>query len=205
MPLIVEDLEFSYGPRKILNRFSLELHERQMVALMGPSGTGKSTLLGLLVGHLTPAHGTITYPSSLVRNGVLERKRIAWIMQSANIFGRRTALENVMLPLRLSAVSKSEQVRRATDALELVNLTERKHDRGAKLSGGEKQRVAVARAIAVQSSLLIADEPTVALDRANRESLIAALKQSAHAGAIVLIATHDPEVAEACDLVVNLQ
>lgn len=205
MPLIVEDLEFSYGPRKILNRFSLELHERQMVALMGPSGTGKSTLLGLLVGHLRPEHGTITYPASLVRNGVLDRKRVAWIMQSANIFGRRTALENVMLPLRLAAVSKGEQIRRATDALELVNLTERKHDRGAKLSGGEKQRVAVARAIAVQSSLLIADEPTVALDRANRESLIAALKQSARAGAIVLVATHDPEVAEACDLVVNLQ
>jgi|SRR5690625_3836185 len=204
MPLLIEGLSFSYGEREIFRDFNVELHEQKMTALMGPSGSGKSTLLGLLVGQLTPHSGRIEYPTPLLSRSRVDRSRIAWIMQSANVFGRRTAFENVILPLRLKYASGEEQKARGAQALAAVRLTERANDRAGKLSGGEKQRVAVARAIAMQAPLLIADEPTVALDKTNRTSLIKALRQCALSGAIVLIATHDPEVAEACDSIVTL-
>lgn len=204
MPLTLNNVSFSYGKRLVLDSLDLEINEGNMTALMGPSGSGKSTLIGLLVDQLKPATGRIQYPPQVKDNGTLRKQEIAWIMQTANVFTKRTARENITLPLVLRGIPKEQREKRADNALHMVNLKARSHDRAGQLSGGEKQRVAVARAIAMESALLIADEPTVALDKKNREALIAALRQSAASGAIVLIATHDPEVSDACDEIIQL-
>lgn len=204
MSIVITDLEFAYGLRTIFDGLSCRFDEGAMTGLVGPSGTGKSTLLALIMGHLKPRAGVVSYSRELTRGGAIDPARVAWVMQTSNVFARRTALENVALPVRCGGVGADESADRAVIALDSVRLTERRHDRCGLLSGGERQRVAVARALATQAPLLIADEPTVSLDQANRALLVEAIQAVARAGRIVIVATHDPAVYRACDTVVEL-
>lgn len=204
MPIIVTDLRFAYGPRMIFDRLSCRFQPGAMTGLVGPSGSGKSTLLALLMGQLSPDNGSITLPPELCRGGRVDASQVAWVMQTSNVFTRRPARDNVALPLRCGGVARHLADRAAVSALTTVGLGSRAHDRSGLLSGGERQRVAVARALATGAPLLIADEPTISLDHANRDLLVTALRSAAHAGSIVIVATHDRAVYDSCDALVML-
>jgi ABC-type lipoprotein export system ATPase subunit len=204
VPLTVADLHFSYGARVIFAGLSCEFVEQQVTGLVGPSGTGKSTLLAVVVGAERAASGVVHYPPALLHNGKVLSDQIAWMSQSANLMLRRSALDNVILPLLGRSVARGDAVALGHNALASVGLSGYGERRCAELSGGERQRVAMARALAMGAPLVVADEPTSSLDRANRLLLLDALHAVARAGAIVIVATHDAEVIEACDRVVDL-
>lgn len=204
MSITVEEVSFAYADRPVLDRVTAHFPSGSMTAVMGPSGSGKSTLIGLLIGQLTPTQGAVSFAEELrADDGSLDRAKVAWVMQAATVFARRTALDNVALPLRLADIDDTTAARRAIDALAAVGLEDIHRPTGA-LSGGQRQRVAVARALVVRPPLLIADEPTVALDKENRASVVAGLRAVAQQGAVVVVATHDAWVADECDAVVTL-
>lgn len=204
MSIVVSELSFAYGVRKIFDKFSCRFDDARMTALVGASGSGKSTLIALLIGQLAPASGLVSYPGSVLTGGRIDPQRIGWVMQTANVYPRRTVLDNVALPLRVVGQSRKSAQSHAQDAIDRVGLGGRGRTRCGLLSGGERQRVTVARALAMKAPLLIADEPTVSLDHENRDLLVDTIRQAADAGAIVIVATHDPSVYERCDAVVRL-
>jgi ABC-type lipoprotein export system ATPase subunit len=162
------------------------------IALVGPSGSGKSTLLHLLAGLDAPTVGTVDWPAL----GTLAELRpgpIAVVFQGPSLLPPLTVLENVALPLVLDRVTDAEARRRAREALELVDLGDKLPE---EISGGQAQRVAVARAVVGEPQLILADEPTGQLDRANGAGVIDVLLAAAdHAEAALVVATHDPTVA----------
>lgn len=204
MPIDVTGIAFGYPGRPIFDGFSCHFAEGELTALVGPSGVGKSTLIALLIGQITPSSGRIDYPSRLLRGGRVDERRVAWIMQTANVLARRSALDNVSLPLVAAGAARTIASRRAAAALAEVGLAAMQGQTCGVLSGGERQRVTVARAVASDAALLIADEPTVSLDHANRDLLVATLRAACNADVIGIVATHDPAVYEACDRVVRL-
>jgi ABC-type lipoprotein export system ATPase subunit len=204
MPLVVSDLSFGYPGREIFSGLSCEFCEGELTALVGPSGVGKSTLIALLMGQLAPTGGTIGYPRGMLRFGKVDVRKVAWVMQTANVLPRRTALDNVALPLVAAGQPRDGAVRQAAAALAEVGLEPAEHRMCAVLSGGERQRVTVARSIASAAPLLIADEPTVSLDHANRDMLVASLRAACCPSVIGIVATHDPVVYESCDRIIRL-
>jgi ABC-type lipoprotein export system ATPase subunit len=189
----VTDLTYAFGERVLFRDLSWTARAGTVVALMGPSGIGKSTLLALLAGHLTPASGQIHL------GGTPE-----WIMQSAPLLERRSAIDNAAVGLLVQGIPFSEATKRARSALESFGLADVAGVRAARLSGGERQRVAVARAVMRGAAVILADEPTASLDPAARESICDSLLRAANEGASVVIATHDPAVSSRCDQVVRL-
>lgn len=184
----------------------------EMAAIMGPSGSGKSTLLALLGGVETPTEGHVLLEGvdlaslSDDQRTLLRRRRIGFIFQSFNLLPILTAVENVALPLELDGVSSAEARRRAMEMLELVGMENRHHHVPSHLSGGEQQRVAVARALVIQPALLLADEPTGNLDSVNGQRLTALLRRlvDEHHQTIVMV-THDPEVASHADRIIHIR
>ena len=185
-----------------LDDVSLSVGEGRFVAVIGASGSGKSTLLNLLGGLDTPSAGTIEIDGALI--SAMDREALAryrrhgagMIFQSFNLVPARTALENVELPLVFAGVEKAERRKRAAELLERVGLTARAAHRPAELSGGEQQRVAVARALANGPRLLLADEPTGNLDsRTSREivGLLAELNRVRNL--TVVMVTHEEGLA----------
>src|SRR3954453_3329967 len=166
------------------------------VALMGPSGSGKSTLLHLMAGLDDPTVGTVSWPaigpSSSLRPGP-----VAVIFQGPSLLPPLTVEENVALPLILAGVGDTAAPPAAREALERLGLIELADKLPEEISGGQAQRVAVARALAGEPTLIIADEPTGQLDRANGPAVVdVLLTAAAHAGAALVVSTHDPTVAE---------
>ena len=194
-----------------LRGVNLGVRKGQMLAIMGRSGSGKSTLLTLLGGVDVPSSGQVLLEgvdlATLTddERTLIRRHRIGFIFQQFNLLPILTAEENVALPLELDGVPSAEAHRRAGDMLELVGMgTRRKHIPG-KLSGGEQQRVAVARALVIQPAILLADEPTGNLDSANGKRVTRMLRNlvEEHGQTIVMV-THDPLVADQADRVVHL-
>lgn len=184
----------------------------EMVAIMGPSGSGKSTLLALLGGVEVPTEGHVLLEGvdlaslSDDERTLLRRRRIGFVFQSFNLLPILTALENVALPLELDGVSSAEARARALDMLALVGMESRHHHLPSHLSGGEQQRVAVARALVIQPAILLADEPTGNLDSVNGQRLTALLRRlvDEHRQTIVMV-THDLEVASHADRIIHIR
>jgi putative ABC transport system ATP-binding protein len=179
-----------------------------MLALMGPSGSGKTTLLMVLGCLLRPTQGEVWVQGQALsrlterERSYLRLARMGFIFQSYNLFPALTALENVTL----SAVLKGTTSQEARDLLEAVGLGERLHALPAKLSGGEKQRVAIARALTGAPAILLADEPTAALDTRNGLAVVALLRDIAHQRErAVVVVTHDPRVAAQADRRITLE
>jgi putative ABC transport system ATP-binding protein/lipoprotein-releasing system ATP-binding protein len=173
-----------------------EIHRGDHIALVGPSGSGKSTLLHLMAGLDTPTHGAIAWPA-IGRREDLRPGRVAVIFQGPSLLAALTTRENVALALVLDGVPDAEAQRRATDALERLGLVDLADKLPEEISGGQAQRVAVARALAGDPLLILADEPTGQLDRANATVVVDVLLAAAdHAGAALVVATHDPVVAD---------
>jgi putative ABC transport system ATP-binding protein len=186
-----------------LQEVDLEVCRRDFLALMGPSGSGKSTLLHLIAAMDQPSGGAVQVlgkdPHSLTGRALARWRNvhIGFVFQSFNLIPVLTALENVALPLKLTSLSKKDQVDHAATALKLVGLGDRLHHFPRQLSGGQEQRVAIARAIVTDPDFILADEPTGNLDAASANDileLLAALNRD-HDKTIIMV-THDPHAAD---------
>ncbi|MDH2414909.1 ATP-binding cassette domain-containing protein [Nocardioides sp. CER19] len=198
--LVADSLSVSYDGLVAVRPLDLRLSPGSFLAVTGPSGAGKSSLLWALAAALAPATGTVTLGATPVDGrDHAAALGISLIPQGNGLAGSLSADENVLVPLLTRRVPPAEARRRTADALALVGLAESGRHLVDELSGGQQQRVALARAFAQQPAVILADESTSDLDAGNRERMIAALRGEAQRGAVVVLATHDPEAAEEAD------
>ena len=211
----IEKLHKSYPMGKdslhVLKGLNLHIKEGEFVAIMGSSGSGKSTLLnivGLLDGH---DEGNYYLNGQLIENldeknaAILRNKFLGFVFQSFNLITYKTAIENVALPLYYQGMGRKERQEKAMKYLEKVGLKDRADHLPSELSGGEKQRVAVARALATNPKVVLADEPTGALDSATSDSVMKLLKDINREGMTVFVITHEEDIAEQTDRIVRLK
>ena len=196
----------------VLRDLALEVPAGEMLAVVGASGVGKSTLLHLLGGLDRSDGGTIRVAErdvSVMSDPALvefRNRNVGFVFQFHHLLPEFDAVENVEMPMRIARMPPAESRRRATEMLSRVGLTERLAHRPGMLSGGEQQRVAVARALIMQPAILLADEPTGDLDESAADSLHALLRaMHAEQGLTSIIATHNPRLAAACDRVLRLE
>ncbi|KOT37897.1 ABC transporter ATP-binding protein [Streptomyces caelestis] len=187
-----------------LHEVSLTVRPGEAVAVLGPSGSGKSTLLNLIAGLDRPDAGTVTVDGVRVDrlgeagSALFRRSRIGMVFQFFNLLDDLTVSDNVALPARLAGVGRAEADRRAAELLELLGVDRHARSHPGRLSGGERQRVAVARALVNRPALLLADEPTGALDTAAGEDVSALLGALRAEGQTVVVVTHDLALARSC-------
>tara|TARA_R110000787_G_scaffold142621_4_gene256312 strand:+ start:7981 stop:8682 length:702 start_codon:yes stop_codon:yes gene_type:complete len=185
-----------------LRGVNLDFAEGEMTAIMGPSGSGKSTLMNLIGALDVPTSGELTIEgralSKLNRDELadLRNETIGFVFQQFNLLHRASALANVKLPLLYSRTPVDDAAARARECLEMVGLGDRMDHRPMQLSGGQQQRVAIARALAGRPSILLADEPTGALDTKTSEEIMELLTGLASDGITVILVTHETEVAD---------
>lgn len=210
--LILKDVVYQYpgNKREVLRGINVTFPAGKVTAVCGRSGAGKSTLLYLLAGLDVPKKGELIYQGRPLTRAMLDdyrRKETATIAQSYLLFPTRTALENVEYPLRLAGVEKDAAREEAKNHLLSVGIGEDLHNRlPARLSGGEQQRVAIARCLATHSNVIAADEPTGNLDEENAEAVVDLLLELAHTqNKTIIIVTHDSYVAERCDIRMRLK
>jgi cell division transport system ATP-binding protein len=185
-----------YGGPAVFKRLDLDVDPGEFVYLVGPSGSGKSTLLRLMHGTLKPLSGSVFVDGvalkGLRRGGLLKiRRQVGHVFQTYELMPYLSALENVLLPLQLGHPKLKDAGAYAVDALELVGLGDKLKQRPETLSMGEQQRVAVARAIAAQPRVLLADEPTGNLDSGSSAEIVELFRQLNGMGSTVVMATHD--------------
>jgi putative ABC transport system ATP-binding protein len=205
--------EFRRGPEvvRVLEGLSMDIPEGDFVALMGPSGSGKSTLLNLLGGLDRPTSGTLEVQGlqlGELSDAALAHWRadnVGFIFQMYNLLPVLTAERNVELPLLLTSLSSAERLRRARAALRLVGLDDRARHRPGQLSGGQEQRVGIARAIVTDPALLLCDEPTGDLDRKSGDEILDLLEALNQQGKTVVMVTHDPRAAERATRTLHLE
>ncbi|WP_338700048.1 ABC transporter ATP-binding protein [Streptomyces sp. Q6] len=204
--LTATDLHKAYGPTPALDGASFSVHPGEVVAVMGPSGSGKSTLLHCLAGIVTPDSGTVVYGGrdlaalSDAERSALRRGEFGFVFQFGQLVPELTCLENVALPLRLNGVKRKEAERRAAAQLERLEVDDLAAKRPGEISGGQGQRVAVARSLVTNPRVLFADEPTGALDSLNGERVMELLTEAARgANAAVVLVTHEARVAAYSD------
>lgn len=194
-----------------LTDMSLAIERGQFVAVMGPSGSGKSTFMNVIGCLDRPTSGTYTLAgdevSSLSANELarVRNRRIGFVFQQFNLLQRASALANVELPMLYAGVSRAERTARALKALERVGLAERKNHRPLELSGGQQQRVAIARALVNDPDVLLADEPTGALDSITSLEIMVLFQQLNRQGATVIIVTHEEEIARYAGRVIRFR
>ena len=203
--LVAQDVVLAGGDRPLLDGVSLVARPGRMLAVTGPSGAGKTTLLTVLGGLIEPTTGSVRYAGGAVgtRRGE-PRSGTGLVLQTYGLVPTLTAEENITIALRARDVSPADAVRRSAEALARVDVDDLADRLIQELSGGQLQRVAIARALALEPDVLLADEPTSELDEVNRDLVVAELRAEAIRGVVVVVATHDAEVAEACDEVIHL-
>lgn len=193
-----------YGGAVALHGVSLEIRAGEAVAVMGPSGCGKSTLLNMIAGLDRPTSGTINVHGddlgSLNENGLslFRRRRIGMVFQFFNLIDDLSALDNVALAAQLTGASASQARKRALELLDELGVADRRNNYPETLSGGQRQRVCVARALMNRPALLLADEPTGALDSQSGEQVMDLLIDLNQIGQTLLIVTHDERLATRC-------
>jgi len=194
-----------------LRGIDLSITEGEYVAIMGPSGSGKSTLMNIIGCLDVPTSGTYILNGTDVsamsddEQARVRNQRIGFVFQQFNLLPRTKALKQVALPLMYAGLSRQERNRRATAALESVGLAERVDHRPDELSGGQQQRVAIARALATEPSLILADEPTGALDSETGAELLELFADLNRQGITIVTVTHDPVVGDAARRTVHIR
>lgn len=195
----------------VLHDINLEIGEGEFLAIMGPSGSGKSTLMNILgfldrttegSYHLNSEDVTVSNDTALAK---LRNQNVGFVFQQFQLLPRLTALANVELPLVYAGVKKSERIARAKRALEDVGLGDRINHRPNQLSGGQKQRVAIARAMINDPGILLADEPTGALDTRSGKQIMDIFKKLNERGATIVLVTHEPEIAAYAHRVIHIR
>jgi len=214
-PLIrIENLEHGYmmaGQRMlVLQGISFTIDHGEFVAIIGPSGSGKSTLMNMIGCLDLPNEGNYLLDGQNVRKlsdnrlARIRNEKIGFIFQNFNLLPKLSAIENVELPLIYRGMSYRERKRKAAEALTKVGLEERMHHRPNQLSGGQQQRVAIARALAGQPPILLADEPTGALDPKTGKEVMNMLQSLNAQGHTIILITHDLEIAEQAKRVIRI-
>ena len=198
--------------RPALDRVTLAVPAGEVAAVMGPSGSGKSTLLNLVAGLDRPTAGSVLVDGvELTRLGEAElaryrRKKVGLVFQFFNLLNNLTVLDNVAIPAELAGLGRREARRRALDLLDELDLGAQARTFPARLSGGQRQRVAVARAIVNRPPLLLADEPTGALDSRTSEEILRLFQQlNAEEGVTIIVVTHDADVAGHAQRVIRMR
>lgn len=195
----------------VLKDVTLHVDEGEYVAIMGPSGSGKTTLMNIIGCLDVQTSGTYKLEGKELPQGsdkdmaLVRNQKIGFVFQTFNLLPRQTALENVELPLLYGNVPKKERKERARLALEKVGLADRVDFLPTQLSGGQKQRVAIARAIVTNPAILLADEPTGALDTASGLQIMELFETLNAEGKTVVMITHDPEIAEHAHRTVHIR
>ncbi|MFI6930284.1 ABC transporter ATP-binding protein [Streptomyces sp. NPDC050287] len=204
--LVADDLRKAYGPTLALDGAEFSIHPGEVVAVMGPSGSGKSTLLHCLAGIVTPDSGSITYNGhematmSDSERSALRRTEFGFVFQFGQLVPELTCVENVALPLRLNGTPRKEAERTALSWMERLEVDDLRKKRPGEVSGGQGQRVAVARSLVTSPRVLFADEPTGALDSLNGERVMELLTEAARStNAAVVLVTHEARVAAYSD------
>lgn len=204
--LTARDLRKAYGSTTALDGAEFSIHPGEVVAVMGPSGSGKSTLLHCLAGIVTPDSGSIRYDGREVtgmsdaERSALRRSEFGFVFQFGQLVPELTCVENVALPLRLSGSSRKQAERTALAWMERLEVDDLGRKRPGEVSGGQGQRVAVARALVTNPRVVFADEPTGALDSFNGERVMELLTDAARsANAAVVLVTHEARVAAYSD------
>jgi putative ABC transport system ATP-binding protein len=198
--LVAHDVGVAGPAGPLLSGVSLVAQPGRILAVTGSSGSGKTTLLSVLGGLLAPGEGTVEYDGQAVGTRSREPRRgTAFVLQTYGLAPSLTAEENVAIALRAHGNGPVDSTGGALAALGRVGVGDLAERLIQELSGGQLQRVAVARALAVEPEVLLADEPTSELDETNRDLVVAELRAEADRGAVVVLATHDPDVADLCD------
>lgn len=199
---ICKDYALGKGSVTVLRNINLNVEEGDFLAIMGPSGSGKTTLMNLIGCLDKPTSGEYILDGENVtklsdnRLSEIRNRNIGFVFQHFYLLPRLTAIENVCLPMVYAGVPKKERIERAKEALKTVGLEDRMNFRPNQLSGGQSQRVAIARAISMKPKLVLADEPTGALDSVSGAQVMELFKQLNDAGTTVLVITHEQSVAD---------
>ena len=194
----------------VLKNINLKINKGEIVSLTGPSGSGKSTLLHIIALLDQPTSGEVFFKkksfskSNDKEKDLVRRKGISIIYQQNNLLSDFTALENVAIPLVNNGFSWEESIKKSTKILSLVNLSKRLNHFPGELSGGEQQRVAVARALITEPDLILADEPTGSLDRKNANEIFLLLRKLKSKKRAILYATHNRELSNRADYKLNI-
>jgi putative ABC transport system ATP-binding protein len=217
MPSVIhlEDIRKSYFMGKqeleVLKGLSLDINRNEYVALMGPSGSGKSTLMNILGCLDSPTSGTYVLNGKDVSQmpdddlAEVRNKEIGFVFQQFNLLPRLTALENVALPLVYAGIPKKQRNEMAMEVLRKVDLTERSHHRPNELSGGQCQRVAVARALVNNPSIILADEPTGNLDSKTSHEIMELFNRIYDEGNTVVLVTHEEDISRFARRIIRLR
>ncbi|MDC9722531.1 MAG: ABC transporter ATP-binding protein [Urechidicola sp.] len=211
----IKNLHKSYPMGKdslhVLKGLNLHIKEGEFVSIMGSSGSGKSTLLnivGLLDEHDDGEYflnGQLIEKLDEKKAAILRNKFLGFVFQSFNLISYKTALENVALPLYYKGENRKQRLKTAMDYLDKVGLKDWANHLPSELSGGQKQRVAIARALVTKPKVVLADEPTGALDSTTSDSVMDLLKEINREGMTVFVITHEEEIAEQTDRIVRLK
>ena len=186
--------------RRILDDIDLTFRAGELTAVSGPSGSGKTTMLSIAGGLLEPTTGSASYDGAPMWQGSGDpRPEVAFVLQVYGLVPILSARENVSVALRARGVKPAEADERAEAALARFHIADLGDRQVEELSGGQMQRVALARGLCVGAHVLLADEPTSELDEGNRGMVLAELRKEAERGSVVVVATHDPAVVDACD------
>jgi len=195
----------------VLKEIDLTIADGEYVAIMGASGSGKSTLMNIIGCLDRPTSGLYTLDGKDLTTmdddelADIRNQYIGFVFQQFNLLPKLTALENVMLPMIYAEVSRSERIKSATEALEKIGLGDRLTNRPSQLSGGQQQRVAIARALVNHPALVLADEPTGALDSKTSREIMKLLTELNQQGTTIALVTHDASVAEQTKRIINMQ
>ena len=206
MPLVARDVTFGYRPRQtVIDGWSDNFQSGETVAVTGPSGCGKSSLLFLLGTMLRPRSGSILVDGHEVGNmsdsqrSRLRSRVFGFVFQDASLDPHRSVLDNILLPAAYRGERRAQWLDRAHTLVAAVGVEVPLERRPGEISGGQAQRIALARALLHEPRVILADEPTGNLDSETSTKVMEVLARAAHAGATVVIVTHDPEVVRACD------
>ena len=208
---ICKDYPMGKTVTRVLKNVSLDVNEGDYLAIMGPSGSGKTTLMNLIGCLDVPTSGSYLLGDREITKcsgkelAEVRNKEIGFVFQSFNLLPKLTALDNVALPLLYGGVKKEERRERARAALETVGLSDRIDHRPDQLSGGQCQRVAIARAIVGKPRLLLADEPTGALDSASGAQVMELFHQLHDSGSTIIMITHDRGIAHHADTIMTIK
>ncbi len=207
---ICKDYQQGKEPVRVLKNINMTVHKGEYLAIMGPSGSGKTTLMNLIGCLDVPTSGTYELENQNLKDlnddqlADIRNKHIGFVFQSFHLLPKMDALENVALPLLYAGVPLKERQQRAEEALKAVGLEDRIHFLPNQLSGGQCQRVAIARAMVTSPTMLLADEPTGALDTRSGNQIMEIFRQLSETGMTIIMITHEQSIAECADKIYHI-
>ncbi|MFZ3060393.1 MAG: ABC transporter ATP-binding protein [Candidatus Methanoperedens sp.] len=213
--LRIRNLRKTYMQGKIpvhaLNDVSFDVNKGELLSIVGPSGSGKSTLLSMIGLLDRPTDGSVFIEDDEITKAKeseaprIRREKIGFVFQHFNLLSTLTAMENVDIAMRFNGISKNRRKERAFELLTMVGLGDRIKHKPSELSGGQQQRVAIARALANNPAIILADEPTGAVDTKTREVIVKLLKGLGEKGQTIIVVTHDMDVARQTDRIITMR